>query len=71
MHRHTGLTEEFDDVGITSGDPGDVSLDRYLPAPGGDGRVHDDRSGVHTANGATGLLDPARVGFGGNVALFA
>lgn len=58
VHRHTGLTEEFDDVGITSGDPGDVSLDRYLPAPGGDGRVHDDRSGVHTANGATGRPIP-------------
>lgn len=58
VHRHAGLTEEFDDVGITSGDPGDVSLDRYLPAPGGDGRVHDDRSGVHTANGATGRPIP-------------
>jgi hypothetical protein len=30
-----------------------VPLDCYLPAAGGGGRVHDDRSGVHTANGAT------------------
>lgn len=53
MNRHARLVEERDEVGITPGDPGDVPLNCYLPAAGGGGRVHDDRSGVHTANGAT------------------
>jgi hypothetical protein len=53
VNRHAGLAEECDEVGITPGDPGDVPLNGYPPAPGGGGRVHDDRSGVHTANGAT------------------
>lgn len=58
MHRHAGLTEEFDEVGITPGDPGDVPLDCYPPAPGGGGRVHDYRCGFHTANGAMDRLIP-------------
>lgn len=70
MNCHAGLTEEFDEVGITPDDPGDVPLDCYPSAPGGGGRVHDYRSGVHTANGATGRPIP-RVSSGGNVALFA
>lgn len=37
VNRHAGLAEEFDEVGITPGDPGDAPLDCYPPAPGGVG----------------------------------
>jgi hypothetical protein len=70
VNRHAGPTEEFDEVGITPGDPGDVPLDCYASAPGGGGRVHNYRSGVHTVNGATGRPIP-HVSSGGDVAPFA
>jgi hypothetical protein len=60
VHRHAGLTEEFDELGITPGDPGDVPLDCYPPAPGGGGRMHDYRCGFHTANGAMDRRSRAR-----------